>query len=410
MHAGRGLPPGGGLYQAARPRGIAAGFGILRQPAHPPTIFQTSGLMSTPTESDRHLARRLGVLLDESRPPIDALDASNFEVDVSEDVSPEDRAFVQQLITYREAVLAGRPTLDASQSRRMWSEIEASIDASADAPAAERVGERADAPAEARAPADREDRAARPSRTRSRSRLPLRVQWAALAVLVLGAVGVTWFILQPDPLDTALVARAESQMRTIRTADGSTVRLRPNSTLYRVEVSNADRYRIDGEARFDVVPRSETPFEVDVGEARVRVLGTRFTVRTWTESPEVYLSEGVVAVTHTPSAQADTLQPGQRAVVSAGGSIDVATADSTGFVSWTERRLVLQQQPLARVVRELEQHYAIEIRVAERLRDQTLSGELALGDPETTLDDLGLVLGGSFERERADVYRFQPAE
>lgn len=350
--------------------------------------------MSTPTESDRYLARRLGVLLDESRASIDALDASDFEVDASEDASSQDLAFVQQLIAYRDAALAQRPTLTDSESQQMWSAIEASIEA----------------PDETRVPAAREDRAARPSRTRSRSRLPLRVQWAALAVLVLGAIGVTWFILQPDPLDTALVARAESQMRTIRTADGSTVQLRPNSTLYRVEIPNVDRYRIEGEARFDVVPRAETPFEVDVGEARVRVLGTRFTARTWTESPEVYLSEGVVAVTHTPSARADTLQPGQRAVVSASGSIDVATADSTGFVGWMERRLVLQQQPLPRVVRELEQHYAIEIRVPDRLGDQTLSGDLELGDPATTLGDLGLVLGGSFEEESPGVYRYRPAE
>jgi ferric-dicitrate binding protein FerR (iron transport regulator) len=183
------------------------------------------------------------------------------------------------------------------------------------------------------------------------------------------------------------------------------VRLRPNSALYRVDIPSATRYRLEGEARFSVTPRTDTPFEVDAGDARVQVVGTEFTVRAWTDAPSVYLSEGTVAVSHTPSARVDTLRPGQQATVQASGDIELAAADSTAFVGWLQNRMILDQRRAASVAQELEQHFGIQIRLPERMQQETVSGELTLTSRTDALRDLGIVLGGTFEEIQPDVYR-----
>ncbi len=355
-----------------------------------------------PGAPDKALAQRLRQILQRDEVPLASVQASDFDPD-----SPEEMQFVQTLLDYRTATISARPAPTAEQSDAMWTGIEASIEASiegmgtaTDAAPAERSGRNERAP--------RADRAPR----RSRSTLPARVQWSALAFLVLAAIGVVWFVLQPDPLQENLVARSTDRVQTLTTADGSVVRLRPNSSLYRVDIETATRYRLDGEARFSVTPRpkgsSDAPFEVDVGNARVQVLGTEFTVRAWTDAPSVYLSEGTVAVSHTPSARVDTLRPGQQATVRENGDIELARADSTTFVGWLQNRLILDRRRAASVAQELEQHFNIRIRLPERVRQETVSGELTLSSRSDALRDLGIVLDGTFEEIEPDVYRLIP--
>lgn len=343
------------------------------------------------------MAQRLGVFLADDRVRLREVDASDLVVEPR-----EDGVWMERLLRYRAETIEARPSPTRSQSQEMWASIAREMAATSAAPSARAPSARARAADEA---ASRTDRSPR----RSRSTLPMRVQWAAFALLVLGAIGVTWFVLQPDPLQEILVAQSGAQVQTLTTADGSTIQLRPNSTLHRVQVAGADRYRLDGEAQFSVTPRSNTPFQVEAGSARITVLGTRFTVRTWTPEPQVYLAEGRVAVTHTPSARSDTLRPGQQARVTE-DAIDVSEADPAGFISWMEKQLLFRRRTAASVARELEQHYDVSLQLPASVREETLSGELALGSREETLADFGAVLGGAFEPDEDGAYRLVPSK
>mgnify|MGYP006273268749 CR=1 FL=1 len=336
------------------------------------------------------MAQRLGVLLADDRVRLRDVDASDLVVEPR-----EDSVWMEHLLRYRTETLLARPSPTRSQSQEIWAGIAREMAAT---PATSETR----AAGEARSRTDRAPR-------RSRSTLPMRVQWAAFALLVLGAIGVTWFVLQPDPLQEILVAQSGAQVQTLTTADGSTIQLRPNSTLHRVQVAGGDRYRLEGEAQFSVPPRSNTPFQVDAGTARVTVLGTRFTVRTWTPEPQVYLAEGRVAVSHTPSARSDTLRPGQQARVTE-DAIDVSEADPAGFISWMEKQLVFRRRTAASIARELQQHYDVSLHLPDSVQQETLSGELALGSRDETLADFGAVLGGSFEAAEDGAYRFVPSK
>jgi ferric-dicitrate binding protein FerR (iron transport regulator) len=218
---------------------------------------------------------------------------------------------------------------------------------------------------------------------------------------------VTWWALQPP--EAELVARAETSMATVETGDGSTVRLRPNSELYRVEVAETGtaRYRLEGEALFDVVTDPNRSFEVQANGAVVRVLGTRFTVRTWTPDPEVYLEEGRVELRRPADGSPVILQPGQRGIVRS-ATIDVDEASATAYLDWTERRLTIDARSAAQVAAELGHHFNVQVSLPDSVADQTVTGRLLLDDRRQALRDFGTVLGGRFVDAGDRTFVFRP--
>lgn len=316
-----------------------------------------------PSDSTSRLAERIGRALEQGDP----LDA----------VLPDD-ALGNALRACRDAT---RETeVDAERSERMWAAIAAKTK-----PSPEATGT--------------DDRRARILP------MPSVRRWAVAAVLLV-AVGLAWILLRtPGP---EVVAQANTEVVSYTASDGSTVWLRPHSTLTRVPDDAALRYRLEGEAAFDVNARPDTsPFVVDAGAGRVRVLGTRFVVRTWTEQPEVLLQEGRVEWRHVDSGEAAVLAPGQQGRLTDDGSITVDDAPASQPLGWLEHELVLEQHSVRSVVAELEHHFAITIRVPPDVAQQTLSGRILLDDPASSLRDLGRVLGGRFERTEARTYRFE---
>lgn len=144
---------------------------------------------------------------------------------------------------------------------------------------------------------------------------------AAIGVsMVLGAIALT-----RQPEETAappLVAKAESDERVIRFADGSVAVLLSEGTVLRVEESSEALMEIalqTGRARFDVAPNPRRLFRVVTEGLRVEVLGTSFTVSD-EETEQVTVHRGRVAVfarenRHELAAGMTFALEGERAVV-----------------------------------------------------------------------------------------------
>jgi transmembrane sensor len=351
----------------------------------------------SPIDPDREWAVRIGQALE------DAADgpASLESLDAGDD------ATMQALLAYRHVVRAERATPPAETSERIWAGIEAEMDA------AEQTA--ADAPVEAPSPRERrEERAPRRSGSRRSGRTVPTAAWRmAVAAVVLVAAGMaTWWITSAP--SAPLVAEAQTAVATHTTADGSTVRLRPNSRLYRVSsegdaAGETARYRLEGEAVFAVTSRPDRTFEVEAGGAVVRVLGTRFTVRTWTPHPEVFLDEGRVELRSDRGGSPVVLQPGQRGVVQAGG-IDVGSARAETYSGWLEGTIAVDGRPAGSVAAELSYHYDVSIQLPDSVAAQTLSGRLRLTDRSSTLRSFAIALGGRFIEAGEDRFVFRTNE
>lgn len=232
--------------------------------------------------------------------------------------------------------------------------------------------------------------------------------WAAAATLLIAAfLGIFYYrSLQPD-----MLASTDQQIQTLTLEDGSSVTLRPHSSLYLLPGNDrAQNYRLNGEAYFEVVNNPDRTFSVEAGNAIISVLGTKFDLSTWGSQTQVFLEEGSIRFENKTTSEAVILSEGESAETREGNAISTATSDISEFTDWMNKELIFRDKTARYVFSELEQEFDFTISAPESVMQTRLSGGLSLENPQQSLEDLSLVLGGTFSRESEKRYRFVPEE
>lgn len=244
---------------------------------------------------------------------------------------------------------------------------------------------------------------------RQRPYIPAWSYWAAAAVLVISAFVLLYVnLLSPGP---ELIAQSQDTISTVTLADGSEVTLRPHTRLYDYGGTNqTHRYKLEGEAFFDVTHDPARRFEVETSNARVSVLGTQFDLSSWRHSSRVYLQKGRVSFSSlADTAQRVVLHPGQSSLLTdQHAPSPPAPANAEEITDWMRNQLVFHNQPARTVLHELEQHFNLQIAAPDTVLNERLSGRVLLQDRGSSLADVGLVLGGRFEKVGTNRYRFIP--
>jgi transmembrane sensor len=178
----------------------------------------------------------------------------------------------------------------------------------------------------------------------------------------------------------------------LRLADGTRIDLNSGSRLTVRYSAGQRRVVMDqAEAAFDVARDARRPFVIQVGDGEVRVLGTAFDIRHYASDTQVSVSRGIVQFS-TPTSVVKLAQ-GMAATHPAGGPTEVGRRDPKAALAWREGRLVYLDEPLSRVVDDLNRQFPRPIRLADeqtsRLR---FTGVLVLGTQEDTLQRLTALL------------------
>lgn len=239
--------------------------------------------------------------------------------------------------------------------------------------------------------------------------IPTWSYWAAAAVLVISAFVLLYVnLLSSGP---ELIAQSQDTISTVTLADGSKVTLRPQTRLYDEGAKDhLHRYKLEGEAFFNVSHDPGRRFEVETSNALVSVLGTQFDLSSWKHSSRVYLQKGRVSFSSlADTAQRVVLQPGQSSLLTdRNPPSPPAPADAEEITDWMRNELVFHNRPARAVLHELEQHFNIQIAAPDTVLNERLSGRVLLQDRGSSLADVGLVLGGRFEKVGTKRYRFIP--
>jgi len=180
---------------------------------------------------------------------------------------------------------------------------------------------------------------------------------AAVAILVIAVLFVVDSIQKPT-FSTGDISR------TYTLEDGSEVWLGPQSSLIIEKISPSNRQvTLKGSAVFDVAKNPNAPFTVHAGNLNVNVVGTSFTVNSLEN--QVFVREGVVKVEFNE--QVVTLMEDQSASLSSNGTI---TSDNTAYTSpsWLNLSLTYDNQPLEKVLFELELAYNIDFNINDEVR------------------------------------------
>jgi transmembrane sensor len=226
------------------------------------------------------------------------------------------------------------------------------------------------------------------------------------AVLLIAAL-LSLIYLFADFQKPDLIAESYVDSIELTLFDGSAVTLRPNSRLYRIEETELEqRYKIDGEAFFEVEQVEERSFFVHSDYATAEVTGTSFIISSWGGRSRVYLESGSLLFSLPDGSGTVALTPGQFSTTINGAIRSPVMEDQDTYLGWLQNELVMDSRPLADVTDEISHHFNITVTVPDQLRDEELSGTLLLDDPEQILQDIAISTGLNLDRVGESHYRF----
>ena len=291
---------------------------------------------------------------------------------------------------------------DAADLERAWAAAAHAVPAlssSSTAAARARLDARLDAGTPGRA--DVRSGADRPARRASDRPTAGRRRWAvfagaaaALAACVVVAVGV-W-------QGQTVTAEARGAVLAVVLPDASAVTLSPGSRLsYRRRFGAGARdVTLAGEAFFAVAHDAARPFTVVTGDARVTVLGTRFSVRAWGgpsgAETAVVVEQGRVRVAALAGArQSVVLTPGRRAVVGPSGRPAAGPVDVAAAMAWRRAAFAVYDAPLGVIAIQIQRAFGTPVRLGAGVDSQQRVTAMLprADDAEDVVTDLAASLG-----------------
>lgn len=209
--------------------------------------------------------------------------------------------------------------------------------------------------------------------------------YAAAASLLLGA-GLSWLLVPSLHTLGSDYATAAGERREVLLADGSRLRL---------DSASAVDIDLDGDTRsvrlrqgrvFAEVVHDGRPFVVHVDDARVQVLGTRFSVSRG-QQDEVVLLSGSVEV--STASQRQRLSPGQRLTLH-GEQLDAPqTVDAERLLAWRDGQLRVRDVPLQQVLQQLATYKGTRlVLLNEAAGQRRVSGSFNLDQADSAFDAL----------------------
>jgi transmembrane sensor len=169
-----------------------------------------------------------------------------------------------------------------------------------------------------------------------------------------------------------------------------------------------------GEAWFEVAKDTSRPFVVSAGRARVRAVGTAFSVRRHDMGTEVLVTEGTVETWMVGAADAKIrLTAGKKAFVSDGAPAQVATAASGEIdrsLAWRQGQIALGGETLAYAVEEFNRYNERKVVIADsRLAAEKLVGQFRANQPEAFARAVAGTLGATVVESGATIRIFRSA-
>lgn len=224
---------------------------------------------------------------------------------------------------------------------------------------------------------------ARRVRRAERRRWPM-LATAACLLLATGIAWLQWPALQRLGSDYATRA-GERGAWTL--ADGSQLRLDSNSAVDVTLTGDTRLLHLRQGRVFLDVRHDGRPFIVEVGDAEVRVLGTRFAVARGEDNDEVLLQSGKVEV--VSATQRQLLAPGQRLTLH-GERIDAPqAADAERLLAWRDGQLRVRDVPLREVLQRLADYRGQHLLLLdEAAGGRLVSGSFNLDQADSALDAL----------------------
>jgi len=229
-------------------------------------------------------------------------------------------------------------------------------------------------------------------------------RWGAIAAVFIALVsGGVWYYSQSSKVDTVLPITSIGQVyqtkngekRTFELSDGSTVTLNSGSKL---ELSSDFNHelrivRLAGEGYFQVARNKEKPFVVQASDFDIKVLGTTFNVKSYSDEPTaeallvegsiemkskgqrensviikpnqkitIYRNQSEIAIQHKTNKPTSSKLPIKEIAIENIPIVETNKAEIPD-IAWRENRLEIVDQDFESLRRTLERWYDVDIQI-----------------------------------------------
>ena len=180
----------------------------------------------------------------------------------------------------------------------------------------------------------------------------------------------------------------------------------------------ARKVELTGEGYFEIVPAAQLvaekksvqlqPFRVVVNDVEVEVLGTHFNVYAYADenSIKTTLIEGKVSISKRDSNDEVILQPGEQAIVTNGGGLQVERLASTEAVTaWKEGWFDFRNMTIEQIMQQAKRWYSIDTVIYKAKISKRFDAEILRSESIGKLLSLLEMTGGvHFKIENKTIY------
>lgn len=215
---------------------------------------------------------------------------------------------------------------------------------------------------------------------------------AGVAASLILCIGIGYYLMNRNNQPSLLYADNETVTYTL--PDGSIVTVYPHSSLsyYSDEFGKKERLvEMTGKVRFNVQKNPSAPFIANAQAATVKVLGTQFVVDELNpDSVGVSVTSGKVLFTAKDEKDGVILTKGMQAYLLA-GEILPEIADTVTSTTQTKRKFIFENTPLADVLKELSEHFHVQLSCAT-------TGKMLTAEFDTdNLDEIIMIIEKSLD-------------
>lgn len=192
------------------------------------------------------------------------------------------------------------------------------------------------------------------------------MKYAAMVAVVVALTIGGYLYLKPEKYYTIAVS-ADTNVKKVLLADGSTVWLHSNSSL-RVPESFPKKNRnvlLKGEAFFDVA-KKKIPFNVFTKYLGVRVLGTAFDVKVddLAKSVETTLVRGHIALLDQDGSQVMKMEPGEKVTYTQNDNQYLTEdVDANLCAAWRLNQTIFENTTLREIAKKLSLKYNVNVNI-----------------------------------------------
>ena len=200
-------------------------------------------------------------------------------------------------------------------------------------------------------------------------------RYAAVFVIAL-ALGFLLRHLLPERTDKQSFAMQieytseKGSVSTIHLEDGSDIWLSSASKLILHKNSKGEMSaKLDGEAYFDLVPDQSRKLTVDLGNFKIKDIGTKFNIRAYNAEADVYttLVNGQIDLFDSSEKPLLSMRPGEYLQYNKESNrMAVSQRDPTIATAWKDGKFVFIDKTLGEICKELENWYNVEIIISNK--------------------------------------------